>query len=341
MSKIEIRQARREKIYAKIALMGASGSGKSYSALRIAKGMLSKLKELGLEQNGRIAVINTEQGRGLYYANEFDYDIVDLEPPYTPERYIEYIHEIVKMEYPILIVDSTSHEWDEVLAIQARLGGRYQDWARVTPRHDKFIEAIANTPIHIIATMRGKDQYTMDENQSGKTTVRKLGVGAKQREGFEYEFTATFLLDQSDNLAVAKKDNTHLFEDRNNFLFKEEDGVLIVEWANSGEGKYIAPKKWVEEQQKAEPTKKAPTPTPTKAKETKPKEQKADESNVVGEREGLISAIIALAKEFGGSTNEELMGVMYKYAESGNPNDIESVDELNALYAELSQYKKQ
>ena len=71
MSGIQIRQAKREKIYAKIALMGASGSGKSYSALRIAKGMLSKLKELGLEQNGRIAVINTEQGRGLYYANEF------------------------------------------------------------------------------------------------------------------------------------------------------------------------------------------------------------------------------------------------------------------------------
>lgn len=339
MSGIQIRQARREKIYAKIALMGASGSGKSYSALRIAKGMLSKLKELGLEQNGKIAVINTEQGRGLYYANEFDYDIVDLEPPHTPERYIEYIHEIIKMEYPILILDSTSHEWEEVLAIQSRLGGRYQDWARVTPRHDKFIEAIANTPIHIIATMRGKDQYTMDENQSGKSTVRKLGVGAKQREGFEYEFTASFLLDQADNLAVAKKDNTHLFEDRNNFLFKEEDGVLIIEWANSGDGKYIAPKKWVEDKEKAE----APKPKeakPAPKEQPKSPEVKYEKDKPMDERTGLISAIIALAKEFGGSTNEEIMGIMYKYAESGNPNEIKSTDELNALYAELSQYKK-
>lgn len=340
MAKIQIRQAKREKIHAKIALMGASGSGKTYSALRIAKGMLEKLKELGLEQNGRIALINTEQGRGLYYANEFDYDIVDLVAPYTPESYIETILEIVKLEYPILIIDSTSHEWDEVLAIQSRMGGKYQDWARVTPRHDKFIEAIANTPIHVIATMRGKDQYTMDENQQGKTTVRKLGVGAKQREGFEYEFTATFLLDQADNLAVAKKDNTHLFEERNNFLLKEEDGVAIIEWANSGDGKYIAPKKWVEDKEKAE----APKPKEAKpAPKAQPKspEVKYEKDKPMDERTGLISAIIVLAKEFGGSTNEEIMGIMYKYAESGNPNDVKTTDELNALYAELSQYKKQ
>lgn len=340
MAKIQIRQAKREKIHAKIALMGASGSGKTYSALRIAKGMLEKLKELGLEQNGRIALINTEQGRGLYYANEFDYDIVDLVAPYTPESYIETILEIVKLEYPILIIDSTSHEWDEVLAIQSRMGGKYQDWARVTPRHDKFIEAIANTPIHVIATMRGKDQYTMDENQQGKTTVRKLGVGAKQREGFEYEFTATFLLDQADNLAVAKKDNTHLFEERNNFLLKEEDGVAIIEWANSGDGKYIAPKKWVEDKEKAE----APKPKeakPAPKEQPKSPEVKYEKDKPMDERTGLISTIIALAKEFGGSTNEGLMDIMYKYAESGNPNDVKTADELNALYAELSQYKKQ
>lgn len=340
MAKIQIRQAKREKIHAKIALMGASGSGKTYSALRIAKGMLEKLKELGLEQNGRIALINTEQGRGLYYANEFDYDIVDLVAPYTPEAYIETILEIVKLEYPILIIDSTSHEWDEVLAIQSRMGGKYQDWARVTPRHDKFIEAIANTPIHVIATMRGKDQYTMDENQQGKTTVRKLGVGAKQREGFEYEFTATFLLDQADNLAVAKKDNTHLFEERNNFLLKEEDGVAIIEWANSGDGKYIAPKKWVEDKEKAE-AQKPKEAKPAPKEQPKSPEVKYEKDKPMDERTGLVSAIIALAKEFGGSKNEGLMDIMYKYAESGNPNDVKTTDELNALYAELSQYKKQ
>lgn len=217
--------------------MAPSGGGKTYSALRIATGMKEALKEMGVETG--IAMLNTEASRGSYYSNEFEYDILDVPSPHEPEKYVDYINDAVNAGYEILIIDSTSHEWEGkggCLDLHAKAGGTYQAWAKVTPRHNKFIEAIADSPIHIIATMRGKDQYAMETSDSGKLNVKKLGVGSKQREGFEYEFTATFLLDQKTNMATAQKDNTHIFENDVETLLSETHGKRLIEWANSGDG---------------------------------------------------------------------------------------------------------
>jgi hypothetical protein len=97
--------------------------------------------------------------------------------------------------------------------------------------------------MHVIATMRGKDQYEMEKDGNGKTTVKKLGVGAKQRDGFEYEFTCTFLLDQKTNMAEAQKDNTHLFENEGAVLLSESHGRRLMQWANSGTADYTPPKR--------------------------------------------------------------------------------------------------
>lgn len=236
--KFEAKKAVREKIYVKIALMGSAGSGKSFSALRLATGIANEIKR-ETKQDARILVGNTESGRGRYYANEFDYDVVDLEPPYNPELYVEFIKYAVDNGYSVLILDSTSPEWEGkggCLDLQQQAGGKYQDWSKVTPRHEKFINALATSPIHIIATMRGKDQYEVEKDDKGKVSVKKLGVGAKQREGFEYEFTATFMLDNATNLATPQKDNTHIFNGEHNILLTEDYGRKIMEWANSGEG---------------------------------------------------------------------------------------------------------
>lgn len=235
----ETKHAKREMVWTKLALMGPSGSGKTYSSLRLAEGMLEKLKELGQEKNGKILMMNTEASRGLYYANEFEYDISYLIEPYTPERYIEAIQFAVDNEYPILILDSTTHEWHGrggSLEIHAKAGGRYQDWNKVTPRHDAFLEKIADSQIHIIATMRGKDQYELSGGEGSSLSIKKLGVGARQRDGFEYEFTSTFLLDQSTNTAQVTKDNTHIFETSSAMLLSEQHGKELISWANSGEG---------------------------------------------------------------------------------------------------------
>lgn len=295
----QIKKAKREKIYCKIALMAPSGGGKTYSALRLATGMAAEIeRETG--KKAKILMGNTEQKRGYYYADEFDYDIVDIEAPHEPERYVDFINFAVQEGYDILILDSTSHEWEGrggCLEIHQRAGGQYQSWSKVTPRHNKFIEAIADSPIHIIATMRGKDQYEMTKNDNGKTSVQKIGVGAKQREGFEYEFTCTFLIDQKTNMAEAQKDNTHIFENETATILTESYGQKIIQWANSGEGY---------------------TP-PVRGRETVDDVQGDDISAIKKE-------IVAYCTQLGGTKNEELMNTLKTYVPSGNPNAIKDIN---------------
>lgn len=238
--KFKVQKAEREKIAVKIALMGASGSGKSYSALALATGMVEELSNGDNLNgtNGRILLANTEGSRGRYYASEFDYDIVDLEPPYNPEMFVELIDYAVDEKYSVLIIDSSSEEWTGrggCLELQQQAGGTYQAWSRVTPRHNKFVDALTTSPIHIIATMRGKDQYEVEKDERGRVNVKKLGVGSQQRDGMEYYFTCTFSIDQINHMARCEKDNTHIFENEGAVLLNDTYGKKIIKWANSGE----------------------------------------------------------------------------------------------------------
>lgn len=304
-----VKKAVRENIWVKVALMAPSGGGKTYSSLRLATGMKNKLAEMG--EKCEILMLNTEAKRGYYYADEFEYSIIDVPSPHTPEKYVDLIKEIEKDDTNyILIMDSSSHEWEGTggcLEIAQNLGGSFQAWGKVTPRHNKFIEAIADSEIHIIATMRGKDQYVMETNDQGKSTVKKLGVGSKQREGFEYEFTVTFLLDQKTNMAESQKDNTHIFENDGFSLLSESHGSRLIEWANSGDAEYV----------------------PIKRHEKTLAEQ-------IKESQGVI---IDLAKELGGSSNVELMDVIKKYESSGNTNRINDLPTLEGLIEELQLMK--
>lgn len=133
-SQFQVKKAKRELIFPKVALMAPSGGGKTYSSLRLASGMCEYIqKHEG--RKGRILLGNTEAKRGYYYANEFDYDIVDIEPPHNPEKYVDLIDYAVEEKYDILIIDSSSHEWDSkggCLDLQQQAGGRYQDWSEST-----------------------------------------------------------------------------------------------------------------------------------------------------------------------------------------------------------------
>jgi hypothetical protein len=179
---------------------------------------------------------------------------------------------------------------------------------KVTPRHDKFIASIADSPIHIIATMRGKDQYEIDKDASGKLGVKKLGVGAKQRDGFEYEFTATFLLDQKSNTAEVQKDNTHIFENEGAVVLTEKHGQKVIQWANSGEG-YTPP-----------------------VRNGKTVEEKSTD---------LKKEIIAVCTELGGSSNEKLMEIVKSKEPSGNPNKMKDEKIMKELLELLKVFKNE
>jgi energy-coupling factor transporter ATP-binding protein EcfA2 len=294
-------KAKREQIAVKVLLGGASGSGKTYSALRLAKGIAKKA-------GGKIAAIDTENGRIRYYADEFDFDDMRLAVPFEPEKYIEAIEEAVGAGYTVLIIDSITHEWDYCLEIHSKMpGNSYTNWAKITPRHDAMMEKILQSPIHVIATVRGKDEYVL-EDKDGKKVPQKVGLGYKQRDNTEYNYTVTFNIDQKTHVADVMKDNTHLFEGRYEML-TEKDGERIWSWANEGD--------------EAEPL---PPKGQSATKKIKPEAEELSE---------VKSAVIAACKEKGGSNNKNLMEIVKKYEPSGNTNKIKDVNILKELLAEV------
>lgn len=227
------KKATKEKQKLRLLIEGASGSGKTYSALIIAQTIAKKL-------NKKIAFIDTEYGSASLYADKFDFDTLELEAPFTPEKYINAIKEASECgDYGVLIIDSISHEWSGpggCLDIQSALGGTFNDWKRVTPRHQKFINSILESKIHIIGCARTKSDYVMEEgfNSKGKATTKPVKVGTKteQREGLEFEFTTIFRLNQN-HVASVSKDRTSIFENKD-AIITEQTAIDLLNWLDSG-----------------------------------------------------------------------------------------------------------
>jgi hypothetical protein len=224
-----LRQATRTKAKIRLGLSAVSGGGKTYSAILIAKGL----------SNGdlsKVAIIDTENGSADLYAHMGNYNVFTLNAPFSPERYIDAIKTCEDAGMNVIIIDSITHEWDGkggCLQIQEQLGGKYQDWAKVTPRHQAFIDAILQSKCHVITTVRRKQDYEMTKDAGGKMKVEKAGLKEVTREGFEYELTANIELDIRHN-ATALKDRTGLFMDQPQFVPSEETGKMLLQWCENG-----------------------------------------------------------------------------------------------------------
>lgn len=225
------KHAERTQARLKIALTGPSGSGKTFSGLLIAAGI-----------GKRIAVVDTENGSASLYADMDKgplagvvFDTLELAPPYTINKYTEAIDAAEKASYDVLLMDSISHAWageggllDKKTALDARGGNSYVNWATITPEQERFKARLLQADMHIICTMRSKQDYVLELNEKGKQAPKKVGLAPIQRDGMEYEFTTVFDLAMDHNAAVSK-DRTGLFDGQ---LFKpsKETGAKIMKW---------------------------------------------------------------------------------------------------------------
>ena len=160
-----------------------------------------------------------------------------LNEPYTPERYINAIKTCENASMEVIIIDSITHEWQGkggCLQIHEQLGGRFQDWAKVSPRHQAFLDAILQSTCHVLTTVRSKIDYSMDSTSNGKTRVVKHGLKAITREGFEYELTANFELINENHMAKASKDRTGLFMNKPEFIINSATGRKLLQFCNQG-----------------------------------------------------------------------------------------------------------
>lgn len=225
------KKAERKRIFVKMALCGVSGSGKTYSALLLAQGL-----------GGKIAMIDTENGSGELYSDLCEYDAAQLEPPFSPMKFINAIKEAEAEGYNVLIIDSLSHAWSgqggilemvDKKSATSRSGNSFTAWRDVTPEHNKLVDAILQCRMHVIVCMRSKTAYEMQENENGKKTPVKVGLAPIQRDGMEYEFTIVFDIDREKHYALANKDRTGLFE-KTIDVITPATGELIRKWVEGG-----------------------------------------------------------------------------------------------------------
>lgn len=227
---MELKKVQRQKTKLRIGLSGASGFGKTYSSLLLARGMASSWD--------KIAIIDTESKSASLYANLGEFNTLDLQAPFHPDRYIEAINACENAGMEIIIIDSITHEWsgkggcldlhDLAKKSMAREND-YTAWNKITPLHRKFIDTILQSSCHVITTVRRKQDYDMVKEE-GKTKVIKVGTKEETREGFEYELTINLELINDKHYAKASKDRTSLFMDREPFIVNEELGRELIAW---------------------------------------------------------------------------------------------------------------
>jgi hypothetical protein len=204
------RRAEKKRVKIKVGVQGPSGSGKTWGALAMARNMWPDAK---------ICLIDTENESASLYADQFEFDTIPLTPPFTSARYQQCIEMIVRQGYEVGIIDTITHQWDGeggILRRKEQLDQRpgsnsWANWSQFTPEHQAFIESIKQAPIHIIATMRTKQDYVLEQSDKGKTKPVKVGMAPIVREGTDYEFSIVFDV-QMDHKAMVSKNRTAMFE---------------------------------------------------------------------------------------------------------------------------------
>jgi len=223
---VAIRKAKRSAAKASILINGPSGSGKTYSALLTAKGL-----------GGKTVVIDTEEGSSDLYDHLHGFDVIDLRPPFSPERYIEAITAAEEAGYEVIIVDSVTHCWsgkggclelvDDIAKANFR-GNTWSAFSQVTPRWRAFVDAILRCKAHVICTGRSKTE-TAQVDDGGRKKVVKLGMKIEARDGLEYEFTVVLDLIHDGHYATVSKDRTGLFAGDPKPI-TEDTGRRLAEW---------------------------------------------------------------------------------------------------------------
>lgn len=229
-------KATKEKAKARIALFGPSGAGKTFSALRIATGM-----------GGRIAVVDTERGSASKYADRFNFDVLDMEKK-TIVDYCDAIRDAGAEKYDVLVIDSLSHGWQELLeeidqiAKAKYRGNTWSAWSEGSPKQRKLVDAILSFSGHIIATMRSKTEWTQEkDDRTGRTKPVRVGLAPEQGKGIEYEFDMLFEMSVEHFCSVIK-DRSGRFQDRIIEKPSEEFGKEIAAWLTDGKEPAAPPK---------------------------------------------------------------------------------------------------
>lgn len=300
-------KALRTKVYSKLLLTGASGSGKSQSALEFATGLYNKCGGEG------IAYIGTEGDRDRLYAQQkskhggytFEYDLLQLTEPYSTDSYIAAINEAIDAGYKVIIIDGLSAEWKYINDLHDKMpGNSFTNWGKLKPKHRQLIDKILQAPAHIISCARGKDEWVLEE-KNGKQVPKKVGLGSQTDKDISYEMMLSIQLDQDTHYGHADKDNTGLWPEDRYSIITAKDGEALYDWCESG----VVP------EPKAPPI------------------QKSEDLVSDDELDAIKKQVIEKCTELGGQSSDVVMSVVKKF---GNPNGIKTIEDGKKYLEALS-----
>lgn len=233
-----IKKAVRKAIPAIICLYGKSGGGKTYSALKLAQGLIGK---------DRICLIDTENGRASHYADEFDFDVIDLEPPFSPARYIQAIKTAQDSGYKAIVIDSISHEWEGIggcLEIAEEVGDKLAKkglsdkglniWAKPKGEHRKMMNMLLQSKSHIIFCARAKDNLKQVK-VNGKAEIVNYGLKPIQEANFPFEMLITLKMENKGKVIIEKCIKGLEESLKIDGFINEKHGKIIADWINKGE----------------------------------------------------------------------------------------------------------
>ena len=226
------KKAVRENTSLLLALAGASGSGKTYSAMLLASGICG---------DEPFKVIDTEASRALHYADQFDFEHEDMRPPFTPEKYIQAVDDAENRGFKAIIIDSMSHEFDGEggLMDMAENSGKKGPGAWLVPkkRHKKMMNRFLQARTHLIFCLRADEKIDMSQRDDrGKIIVTSQGWVPIQEKRFMFEMTASFTMNPK-TPGVIDLGLPHKIQDQHRMCFvpgqhvTKEAGTELAKWA--------------------------------------------------------------------------------------------------------------
>lgn len=194
--------AKEYKTYLRLAIAGIAKAGKSMTALAVAKGMREEDPSIG-----EVAVACSERGSAAKYAKFYKFKLNVL-TSFHPDRYIEAIDSAERRGFGICILDGISQCWggkDGVLETKDKVAGMrgsnpFDAWRTASPLHNRFVDRILESKMHIICTMRSKTSYVIEPDDNGKHRPRKIGLEPVQRDNISYEFDLLGEIDEDHTL---------------------------------------------------------------------------------------------------------------------------------------------
>lgn len=246
MSEFKITKATRRGVIPLIGLYGESGTGKTMSALLVARGLVGP--------SGDIHMIDTESRRGSLYADVIPggYSVLDLEPPFTPARYIDAMHAMISAGAKVIVIDSMSHEWEGMGGV-LDMAGENEDrtkksglhnWKQPKFEHAKLVQFLLRCPIPLVVCIRAKYKSRQKKDAQNKTVIVKDEFTSPiQAEDFIFELTAhaEVLPDHSINLTKCSHPDLRKCFPAQGKPLAIEHGELIQQWCMAG-GQPSAPK---------------------------------------------------------------------------------------------------